>query len=99
MTNNNYTSKHIDDGAYSDRDPLEAEVLKIRSTLMSVLKPYIEESDLNQTDLAASLNTRRPVISAAVNNSVDICSIDILVKIIAAAGGSVSITASIPKHH
>jgi len=93
-------AKHVvpgDGNIFADLGLEDAEVLKIRAQLMAELKRYIEASDMNQTELALALNVRRPAISAAVNGNVDECSIERLIKMIIAAGGTVNVSVKIPK--
>jgi predicted XRE-type DNA-binding protein len=67
-------------------DPVEAENLKLRSSLMLALTRHIKSEGLTQAQAARLLGVTQPRISNLVHGKIDLFGLDILVKMAAAAG-------------
>lgn len=78
--------------------PDEAEHLRIRSTLMAVIRHYVEEHDLTQRQAAKLLGVTQPRISNLVRGKIDLFSIDTLVDMLARVGMQVDVVVS-HRHH
>ncbi len=75
-------------------DELEAEHLRIRSTLMIAVRKLIEERSLTQGEAAKLFGVTQPRISNLVRGRIDLFSIDTLVGMLARAGIHVDIVFS-----
>jgi predicted XRE-type DNA-binding protein len=75
----------------------EAENLKVRSTLMTIIRAIIEEEGLTQARAAKLLGVTQPRISDLVRGKIELFSIDALVNMVAATGRHVGISIEIPK--
>jgi predicted XRE-type DNA-binding protein len=67
-------------------DPVKAENLKLRSTLMSALIRHIEREGLTQAHAAKILGVTQPRISNLIHGKIDAFGLDMLVKMATAAG-------------
>jgi predicted XRE-type DNA-binding protein len=67
-------------------DPAKAENLKLRSALMSALIRHIEREGWTQAQTAKVLGVTQPRISHLVHGKIYAFALDMLVKMIAAAG-------------
>jgi predicted XRE-type DNA-binding protein len=67
-------------------DPVEAENLKLRSSLMLALKRQIKNQGLTQAEAAKVLGVTQPRISNLLHGKIDLFGLDILVKMAAIAG-------------
>ncbi|MGA2084309.1 MAG: XRE family transcriptional regulator [Terracidiphilus sp.] len=67
-------------------DPVEAENLKLRSSLMLALTRHIKSEGLTQAQAAHLLGVTQPRISNLVHGKIDLFGLDLLVKMTAAAG-------------
>ncbi|MGA8087697.1 MAG: XRE family transcriptional regulator [Terracidiphilus sp.] len=67
-------------------DPVKAENLKLRSSLMSALIRHIKHEGLTQAQAAKLLGVTQPRISNLVHGKIDAFALDMLVKMAAAAG-------------
>jgi predicted XRE-type DNA-binding protein len=67
-------------------DPAVAENLKLRSSLMIELKRHIQREQLTQAQAAKALGVTQPRISNLFRGKIDAFSLDLLVKMAAAAG-------------
>ena len=70
----------------------EAENLKIRSTLMAIIRTIIEEDGLTQARAAKLFGVSQPRISDLVRGKIELFSIDALVNMVAASGRHVDIS-------
>ena len=69
-----------------ETDPVEAENLKLRSSLMLALKRQIKSRRLTQAEAARLLGVTQPRISNLIHGKIDLFGLDLLVKMAAAAG-------------
>ncbi len=69
-----------------ESDPLEAENLKLRSSLMLSLKRHIERDGLTPAQAARVFGVTQPRISNLMRGRIDAFGLDMLVKMAAAAG-------------
>jgi len=69
-----------------ETDPVEAENLKLRSSLMLALKRQIKSRGLTQAEAARLLGVTQPRISNLIHGKIDLFGLDLLVKMAAAAG-------------
>jgi predicted XRE-type DNA-binding protein len=67
-------------------DPVEAENLKLRSSLMLALTRHIKSEGLTQVQAARLLGVSQPRISNLIHGKIDLFGLDLLVKMAAAAG-------------
>jgi predicted XRE-type DNA-binding protein len=67
-------------------DPVEAENLKLRSSLMLALTRHIKSEGLTQAEAAGILGVSQPRISNLIHGKIDLFGLDLLVKMAAAAG-------------
>jgi predicted XRE-type DNA-binding protein len=67
-------------------DLIEAENLKLRSSLMLALTRHIKSEGLTQSEAARILGVSQPRISNLVHGKIDLFGLDLLVKMAAAAG-------------
>lgn len=67
-------------------DPVKAENLKLRSTLMSALIRHIEREGLTQAHAAKILGVTQPRVSNLIHGKIDAFGLDMLVKMATAAG-------------
>jgi len=70
----------------------EAENLKMRSALMTILRGILEEDGLTQARAAQMFGVTQPRISDLVRGKIELFSIDALVNMIAASGRRVEVT-------
>ncbi len=66
--------------------PARAENLKLRSSLMLVLKRHIENEGLSQTEAAKTFGVTQPRISNLMRGKIELFGLDMLVNMLAAAG-------------
>lgn len=69
-----------------ERDPIEAENLKLRSALMSALIRHIKREGWTQAQAAKVLGVTQPRVSNLVHGKISAFALDMLVKIASAAG-------------
>ncbi len=67
-------------------DPVEAENLKLRSSLMLALARHIKREGLTQAEAARMFGVTQPRISNLIHGKIDLFGLDILVKMAAIAG-------------
>ena len=67
-------------------DPVKAENLKLRSSLMLALTRHIKSAGLTQTEAARIFGVTQPRISNLMHGKIDLFGLDILVKMGAIAG-------------
>jgi predicted XRE-type DNA-binding protein len=67
-------------------DPVKAENLKLRSSLMSALIRHIKDQGLTQAQAAKLLCVTQPRISNLIHGKIDAFGLDMLVKMATAAG-------------
>ena len=67
-------------------DPVEAENLKLRSSLMLALTRHIKSEGLTQAKAARILGITQPRISNLIHGKIDLFGLDLLVKMAAIAG-------------
>jgi predicted XRE-type DNA-binding protein len=75
-------------------DEVEAEHLRIRSTLMIAVRKLIEDRGLTQAEAARFFGVTQPRISNLVRGRIDLFSIDTLVGMLARAGVHVDVVFS-----
>jgi predicted XRE-type DNA-binding protein len=68
-----------------ETDPVEAENLKLRSSLMLSLTRHIKREGLTQAEAARLLGVTQPRISNLIHGKIDLFGLDLLVKMAAAA--------------
>ncbi|EBI4219254.1 XRE family transcriptional regulator [Salmonella enterica] len=66
--------------------PEQAENMKIRARLMSVLNSWIESQGYNQAEAAAVLGVTQPRISELARGKIQVFSVDELISMMAHAG-------------
>jgi predicted XRE-type DNA-binding protein len=66
--------------------PAEAEIMKLRSTLMMALKDLIFSAGLSHNQTADLLGLTQPRVSDLLRGKVDLFSLDTLVNLVVAAG-------------
>jgi predicted XRE-type DNA-binding protein len=71
-------------------DQVEAENLKLRSSLMLALTRHIKREGLTQAQAARLLGITQPRISNLVHGKIDLFGLDLLIKMAAIAGLRVS---------
>jgi predicted XRE-type DNA-binding protein len=76
----------------------EAENLKVRSTLMAIIRGIIEKESLTQAQAAKLFGVTQPRISDLVRGKIELFSIDALVNMVAASGRHVDISVDTPKN-
>jgi predicted XRE-type DNA-binding protein len=69
-----------------ESNPVEAENLKLRSSLMLALMRHMKSQGLTQTQAAALFGVTQPRISNLIHGKIDLFSLDLLVKMAATAG-------------
>jgi predicted XRE-type DNA-binding protein len=69
-----------------ESSPAEAANLKLRSSLMLVLRRHIEAEGLNQTQAARLFGVTQPRISNLMRGKIELFGLDMLVNMLAAAG-------------
>ncbi len=87
--------KHITPAKTDVYDALglsESENLRLRAQLMEEIRRYIKEHKLYQREAATLMNTTQPRISDVMKDRVEKCSLDWLVRTLAAVGRHVNIT-------
>jgi predicted XRE-type DNA-binding protein len=67
-------------------DPIEAENLKLRSSLMSALIRHIRREGWTQAHAAKVLGVTQPRVSNLIHGKIDAFGLDMLVKMATAAG-------------
>ena len=67
-------------------EPVEAQNLKLRSSLMLALTRHIKSEGLTQAEAARILGITQPRISNLMHGKIDLFGLDILVKMAAIAG-------------
>jgi predicted XRE-type DNA-binding protein len=67
-------------------NPVEAENLKLRSSLMLALTRHIKSQGLTQAQAAGVFGVTQPRISNLIHGKIDLFSLDLLVKMAATAG-------------
>ena len=72
-------------------DPIKAENLKLRSTLMMAIAERIAAQGLNQTEAAKRLNITQPRVSALLKGKIEEFRLDTLVNLAHQLGLHVSI--------
>lgn len=68
-----------------EKNPAQAEGLKLRSSLMLALKRHIERNGLSQTEAAKLFRVTQPRISNLMRGKIELFSLDMLVNMLAAA--------------
>ena len=76
---------------FADMNLEDAENLRLRSQLMIEIRRYIDEHGLTQAEAARLFGTTQPRINDIVKGRIQKCSIDRLVKMLAAVGFHVSL--------
>ena len=66
--------------------PADAENLKLRSALMTVLKNYISRHNLTQVQAAQVFGITQPRVSDLIRGKINLFALDALVNMVAAAG-------------
>ena len=66
--------------------PAEAENLKLRSAMMTVLKNYISRHNLTQVQAAQVFGITQPRVSDLIRGKINLFALDALVNMVAAAG-------------
>ena len=66
--------------------PVEAENMKLRSSLMIALQEHIAQMKLSQTEAAKVFGVTQPRISDLMRGRIDLFAIDSLVNMLATAG-------------
>lgn len=74
--------------------PEETEHLRIRSTLMAMVRMVIKERGLTQARAAKLFGVSQPRVSDVVRGKIDLFTIDSLVDMLARAGVKVELTVS-----
>jgi predicted XRE-type DNA-binding protein len=69
-----------------EETPVQAENMKLRSTLMLALKDHIVQSGMSQSHAAKLFGVTQPRISDLMRGRIDLFAIDSLVNMLAAAG-------------
>lgn len=69
-----------------EETPAQAENMKLRSSLMMVLKEYIAQSGMTQKEAAHFFGVTQPRISDLMRGHIDLFALDSLVNMVAAAG-------------
>jgi predicted XRE-type DNA-binding protein len=69
-----------------ESDPVEAENLKLRSSLMLALTRHIKSEGLTQAEAARHLGITQPRISNLIHGKIDLFGLDLLIKMAAIAG-------------
>jgi predicted XRE-type DNA-binding protein len=82
MTNKSYAS--VWDAI--ERDPVQVENLKLRSSLMLALTRHIRREGLTQAQAAKALGVTQPRISNLMHGKIEVFGLDMLVKMATAAG-------------
>ncbi|MGA3011424.1 MAG: XRE family transcriptional regulator [Terracidiphilus sp.] len=67
-------------------DPVKAENLKLRSSLMLALTRHIKSEGLTQAEAARIFGVTQPRISNLIHGKIDLFGLDILVRMAAIAG-------------
>lgn len=67
-------------------NPVERESCKIKSKLMTSIEQHIKENGLTQKQAAEKMGVTQPRISDLVRGKIDLFTIDMLVKMLAALG-------------
>ena len=80
-------AKHAEDRLKA----VEAENLKLRSSLMLALKKHIEREELSQTEAAKVFGVTQPRISNLMHGKIELFGLDMLVNMLSAAGLRVSL--------
>jgi predicted XRE-type DNA-binding protein len=76
----------------------EAENLKVRSTLMAIIRTIITEEGLTQARAAKLFGVTQPRISDLVRGKIELFSIDALVNMVAASGRHVDVSVGTHKN-
>lgn len=69
-----------------ETDPIEAENLKLRSSLMLALTRHIKGEGLTQAQAAKLVGVTQPRISNLMHGKIELFGLDLLVKMATAAG-------------
>jgi predicted XRE-type DNA-binding protein len=69
-----------------ETDPVKAENLKLRSSLMLALTRYIKREGLTQAQAAKVFGVTQPRVSNLIGGKFDLFALDMLVKMATAAG-------------
>ena len=72
-------------------NPVQAENMKLRSTLMMEVRRHIEQKSLTQTQAAKLFGVAQPRTSDLMRGKIDLFAIDTLVNMLTAAGLRVEI--------
>jgi predicted XRE-type DNA-binding protein len=72
--------------------PVEAENMKLRSSLMMALKDHIASEGLNQAQAAKVFGVTQPRVSDLIRGKIDLFGLDTLINMAAAAGLSVTLS-------
>jgi predicted XRE-type DNA-binding protein len=72
-------------------DPVKAENLKLRSSLMLSLTRHIKNKGLTQAQAAKVFGVTQPRVSNLIHGKIDLFGLDMLVKMATAAGLRVSL--------
>jgi len=67
-------------------NPVQAENMKLRSSLMMELRRHIEQKSLTQVQAAKLFGVTQPRISDLMRGKIDLFAIDTLVNMLASAG-------------
>ena len=69
-----------------EETPAQAENMKLRSSLMIVLKEHIAQSGMTQKEAAKFFGVTQPRISDLMRGHIDLFALDSLVNMVATAG-------------
>jgi predicted XRE-type DNA-binding protein len=69
-----------------EKDQVQAENLKLRSSLMVALKRHIERKGLSQAEAAKVFGVTQPRISNLMRGKIELFGLDMLVNMLATAG-------------
>ena len=71
--------------------PVEAENMKLRSSLMIAIKDHLERNEVTQVEAAKLLGVTQPRVSDLMRGKINLFSLDALVNMATAAGMHVEI--------
>jgi predicted XRE-type DNA-binding protein len=65
-----------------ESDPVKAENMKLRSSLMIAINEYIEKTGLTQTEAARVLHITQPRVSALTKGKIEAFRVDTLINMV-----------------
>ena len=71
--------------------PVEAENMKLRSSLMIAIRDHLERNEVTQAEVAKRLGVTQPRVSDLMRGKINLFSLDALVNMATAAGMHVEI--------